>query len=196
RSRAFINGSAATLSQLRDVGEYLVDIHGQHAHQSLLKATKQYELLDAQGGHLPLAKAVHKAWQSWQTLQQQHQQAVEQAGQLAQQREQLQWQLNELNELGILENEWEQISEEHQRLSHSQALISGTSTSLSLLDGEESSAQHALNAAAHEIQNLLPHDSRLQQVYDTIESARIACAEAVSDLNSYVYNMELDPDRL
>lgn len=196
RSRAFINGSAATLSQLRDVGEHLVDIHGQHAHQSLLKAAKQYELLDAQGGHLTLAKDVHKAWQGWQTLQQQHQQAVEQAGQLAQQREQLQWQLNELNELGILENEWEQISEEHQRLSHSQALISGTSTSLSLLDGEESSAQHALNAAAHEIQNLLPHDSRLQQVYDTIESARIACAEAVSDLNSYVYNMELDPDRL
>ena len=82
-------------------------------------------------------------------------------------------------------------------MSHSQALIAGTSKALQLLDAEESSAQKNLNAAAHELQHLLDHDAQhLQQIFDTVESARIACAEAISDLNSYVYNMELDPDRL
>ena len=83
RSRAFINGSPATLTQLRDVGEFLVDIHGQHAHQSLLKAAKQYELLDSQGGHSDVAKGVQQAWTVWQELRRQYQQAAEQADQLA-----------------------------------------------------------------------------------------------------------------
>lgn len=196
RSRAFINGVPATLAQLRDVGELLVDIHGQHAHQSLLKPAKQYELLDSQGGHTALAKQVQKAWSTWQDTARLYKEAVEQADHLKVLREQLQWQLDELHALNLQENEWEAVSEEHQRLSHSQALISGTANTLTLLDADEGSAQLALNAAAHEIELLLRHDVRLQQIYETIESARIACSEAVSDLNSYVYNMELDPDRL
>lgn len=196
RSRAFINGVPATLAQLRDIGELLVDIHGQHAHQSLLKPAKQYELLDSQGGHTALAKQVQKAWSTWQDTARLYKEAVEQADHLKVLREQLQWQLDELHALNLQENEWEAVSEEHQRLSHSQALISGTANTLTLLDADEGSAQLALNAAAHEIELLLRHDVRLQQIYETIESARIACSEAVSDLNSYVYNMELDPDRL
>ncbi|MCQ9617007.1 DNA repair protein RecN [Paenalcaligenes niemegkensis] len=196
RSRAFINGAPATLTQLRDIGELLVDIHGQHAHQSLLKTAKQYELLDSQGGHSHLARQVHRAWSEWQDAQRRHQLAAEQADILANEREQLEWKLGEFQNLDLQEGEWETVSDEHQRLAHSQTLIDGTSTTLQLLDADENSAQLALNTAAHEIQAILRHDTHLQQIFDTIESARIACAEAISDLNSYVSNMELDPDRL
>ncbi|MGB3288725.1 MAG: DNA repair protein RecN [Burkholderiaceae bacterium] len=196
RSRAFINGLPVTLGQLRELGEYLVDIHGQHAHQSLLKPASQRELLDTQGGHLPLARQVQQAWQQWQQALKTLDAARENSAALQEERERLEWQLSELNRVGLQPGEWEAINKDHNRLAHAQALLDGATQTLAALDGDEGSAQQALNAAGHALQQLLRHDTHLQGIYDAIESARISAAEAVSDLNSYLDKLELEPDRL
>lgn len=196
RSKAFINGLPVALGQLRELGEQLVDIHGQHAHQSLLRAASQREMLDAQGGHQGLARQVQQAWQQWQEARKALEAAQRDAEALQQERERLAWQAGELDRLELRPGEWETVSGDHNRLAHAQALLDGAGQALAALDGEDDSALRRLDAAAHQIKQLLRHDAHLQGVYDAIESARIAAGEAVSDLNGYRDRVELDPERL
>ncbi|MBV6305024.1 DNA repair protein RecN [Candidimonas humi] len=196
RSKAFINGLPVALGQLRELGEQLVDIHGQHAHQSLLRAASQREMLDAQGGHQALARQVLQAWQQWQEARKALEAAQRNAEVLQQERERLAWQAGELDRLELRPGEWETVSGDHNRLAHAQALLDGAGQALAALDGEDDSALRRLDAAAHQIKQLLRHDAHLQGVYDAIESARIAAGEAVSDLNAYRDRVELDPERL
>ncbi|MBB5214977.1 DNA repair protein RecN [Parapusillimonas granuli] len=196
RSRAFINGLPANLAQLRELGEQLVDIHGQHMHQSLLKTACQRDMLDAQGNHQALARQVQQAWQAWQAAEKSLDQARRNAAALKEERERLEWQLAELERLGLQEGEWESISQDHNRLAHAQALLEGAGHALAALDDDQGSARHTLNAAAQHIQQLLRHDGQLQTIYDAIESARISVSEAVSDLNSYLDRLELNPEQL
>jgi len=196
RSRGYINGMPATLAQLRELGDSLVDIHGQHAHQSLMRADAQRDLLDAHGGHGELRQAVGQAWKDWRALARQLDMAEKDAAGLAAERERLQWQADELDQLALQPDEWETLQTEQSRLAHAQALLDGASQILEALDGEDGSARHRLNAAQHRLQQMLRHDPALQGVADEIESAGIAMAEAVSDLNNYVSRVELDPQRL
>jgi DNA repair protein RecN (Recombination protein N) len=196
RSRAFVNGLPVTQAQLRELAEHLVDIHGQHAHQSLLKSSSQRSLLDDQGGHQALAAEVRQAWQAWQQADKALQAATQNAGQIQQERERLAWQAAELDHLDPRKGEWEHISNDHNRLAHAQALQEGASQALAALDNDESSAQQCLGAAEHHLKALVRHDSHLQGILDTIASARIAAADAVSDLNGYLDRLELDPDSL
>lgn len=196
RGKAYVNGVPATLGMLRELGEHLVDIHGQHAHQGLLIPARQRDLLDQQGGLVEQARATTQAWQIWRQALEALQAAQRNADALQQERERLQWQLDELNKLAPRPGEWELISNEQSRLAHGQALLEGTGRALSMLDDDSGSALAALNAAFHQVQALLRHDSELQSVADALESARISAAEAASDLNSYVSRLELDPDSL
>ena len=198
RSRSFINGVPVNLGQLRELGEQLVDIHGQHAHQSLLKTGKQRELLDTQGGHLPLARQVQQAWQQWQQAEKNLAHAQSNAETLQAEREQLEWQISQLEELGLQDKEWETLNADHSRLAHAQALLDAATQALAALDGDDmqGSAAQALNSAAHAIQQQLRHDPQLQGVYDAIESARISATEAASDLNSYLSRLDLEPEKL
>lgn len=196
RSRAYINGIPATLAQLRQLGESLVDIHGQHAHQSLAKAASQRDMLDAQGGHQQLARDTQQAWQQWQSAQKALQQARDNQAALQQQREQLEWQVAELQRLAPGKDEWEALSANHNRLAHAQSLLDGATQALAALDNDEASVQHYLGAAIHQLRPLLRHDNHLQGICDAIESARVAANEAVSDLNSYIDRLELDPETL
>src|SRR5699024_4387823 len=122
RSRAFINGLPVTLTQLRELGEYLVDIHGQHAHQSLLKPGHQRAMLDAHGGHGKLVDQLAQAWQTWQAARHalENAQATQETHEAR--RQELQWQLDQLEQLDLAENEWEQLTAQHQRLAHVQTL--------------------------------------------------------------------------
>lgn len=196
RSKAYVNGVPANLGMLREIGSYLVDIHGQHAHQGLLSPTKQRQLLDQQGNLGDLAHDTQQAWRAWRRALDALESAQRDADAIQQERERLQWQLSELDKLAPQPGEWEQVSNEQSRLAHGQALLEGCSSALALLDDESGSATQALNAAAHHIERLLRHDSQLQSVLDALESARIANSEAVSDLNSYLDRLELDPQAL
>lgn len=196
RSRAYINGVPVPLGHLRELGALLVDIHGQHAHQSLLNAGSQRDMLDTQGGNEALAQEVRQAWLQWQALAAKLQQAQENKAVLQQERERLAWQLGLLHELGLHEGEWEEINERHRRLAHGQSLIEGAGQALAALDSDEASARQLLAAASQKISRLLAHDEQLQAILDVIESAHIATTEAISDLNRYLSGLDLDPETL
>ncbi|KOF55024.1 MULTISPECIES: DNA repair protein RecN [unclassified Achromobacter] len=196
RSRAYINGTPATVSQLRELGDGLVDIHGQHAHQSLMRADAQRDLLDAHGGHAELRQETASAWKAWRTVARQLEAAEKDAQALADERDRVQWQAEELDRLDLQPDEWDALQAEHTRLAHAQSLLEGANQILEALDGEGDSARHRITAASQRLQQMLRHDAALQGVCDELESAGIAIAEAVSDLNNYVSRVDLDPRRL
>ncbi len=196
RSRAYVNGSAVTLTQLREIGEYLIDIHGQHAHQSLLRADNQRELLDAHGNHQTLRQSTTLAFKAWRATEKQLSLAEQDANTVAQVREQLDWKTGELARLALGPTEWAEISAEHTRLANGQSLLDGAAHTLNALDEGDAAVHHQLATAVQRISQLLRHDANLQTVHDALDSARIAVSEAVSDLNDYVSRAELDPARL
>ncbi len=196
RSRAYVNGSVVTITQLREIGEQLIDIHGQHAHQSLLRADNQRELLDAHGSLQPLRQTTALAFKAWRATEKQLAVSEQDASSLAQARERLEWQTSELARLSLGVTEWADISAEHTRLANGQSLLDGAAQTLASLDEAEASVQQQLGAAVQRIGQLLRHDSQLKTVYDALDSAHIAVGEAVSDLNDYVSRAELDPARL
>ena len=196
RSRGYINGSAVTLTQLREVGEHLVDIHGQHAHQSLLKPESQRDMVDAHGGHSPLRQHVTQAWKAWRKIERQLALSEQDASVLNAARERLEWQLGELDRLELDVTEWQDISAEHTRLANAQSLLDGVAQALEGLDAHQASAHHLVVDALQKTSNLLRHDPALRTVHESLDSARISISEAVSDLNAYLSRVELDPERL
>lgn len=196
RSRAFINGSVATLTQLREAGDQLVDIHGQHAHQLLLKGGAQRDLLDRHAGLSALVSDVSKAFRTAHDLRKQLAQA-ENAGQdLARERERLEWQLEELNELAPVAGEWLTIQSDHSRLANAAKIISGCQESITILSESDHSVDSSLSKMNAVMQDLLEHDPNLKDIADALESAQIQVDEAVHGLNRYLQKVDLDPERL
>lgn len=196
RSKAFINGTPATLAQLRELGEHLVDIHGQHAHQSLLQTAQQRELLDTHGGQRALAQSVAQAWQAWQAAESALADAQRDAAQRAQARATLDEQLAALDTLNLHAGEWDQLCAHQTRLAHAQSLLEGAGQALEALEGDQGSASQALGVALHALHPLVRHDPSLENLHQTLESAQIACAETISGLNAYLDRLEPDPAAL
>ena len=197
RSKAFINGITATVTQLREVGEMLVDIHGQHAHQSLMKADAQRMLLDAHAGLHDDAKAVAAAYKSWRALARQREEFERDARNVLLERERLEWQVSELEKLAVRPGEWGEISNEHSRLSHAASLIEGAQQALDMLSESESSPiLSQLTSIGLKLDKLADIDDKLKPVLDALEPARIQLQEAVYALNDYLGRIELDPERL
>ena len=196
RSRAFINGSVATLAQLREAGDQLVDIHGQHAHQLLLKSGAQRELLDRHAGLLPLATEVAQFFKTLIDSRRRLEQA-ENAGQdIERERERLEWQLEELTALSPLEGEWTSIQSEHAKLANGAKLISGCQEALEVLSNADHSLESSLSKVGSSISALAEHDSALSSISESLESAQIQLDEATHGLNRYLQKIDLDPARL
>jgi DNA repair protein RecN (Recombination protein N) len=196
RSKAFINGVAATATQLRDLGEMLVDIHGQHAHQSLLKADAQRVLLDTQAGLQEQAKAVAAAYKSWRAIAKQREEFETNARNVLLERERLEWQVGELEKLAVKPGEWTEIANEHSRLSHAASLIEGAQEALSAISESDDPILSRLSALSQKLGKLADIDDALKPVMETLEPARIQLQESVYALNDYLGRVELDPDRL
>ncbi len=196
RSKAFINGIAATAAQLREVGTMLVDIHGQHAHQSLLKADAQRQLLDGQAGLLEDAAAVAAAYKSWQALARQREEFERNARNVLLERERLEWQVGELEKLAVKPGEWSEISTEHSRLAHAASLIEGAQEALDVISESDNPMLSQLSALTQKLGKLADIDSALAPVLEALEPARIQLQEAVYSLNDYLGRVELDPERL
>jgi len=196
RSRAFINGSVATLVQLREAGDQLVDIHGQHAHQLLLKGGAQRELLDRHAGLLPLTLEVAQAFKTVADSRRLLQQA-ENAGQdVERERERLEWQLEELTELSPQEGEWESIQSEHARLANGAKLIGGCQEAIDVLSDADNSLESTLSKVCVTVGALAEHDPALGDINQALESASIQLDEAIHGLNRYLQKIDLDPARL
>ncbi|MGE4448329.1 MAG: DNA repair protein RecN [Azospira sp.] len=196
RSRAYINGSAATLQQLRQAAEWLVDIHGQHAHQSLLRGEAQRQLLDAHAGHADLARSVGEAWRTWRDARDSLEAAAEGGEALAREREQLEWQVRELETLAFSADEWENLNQEHKRLAHAASLLEGAQFSLGLLAEGEGACEAQVRAVASRLDGLAEYDPALSEVAQLVQSAEAELAEAVSALRRYADRVDLDPARL
>ncbi len=196
RSRAYINGSAATLQQLRQAAEWLVDIHGQHAHQSLLRGEAQRQLLDAHAGHADLARSVGEAWRTWRDARDSLDAAAEGGEALAREREQLEWQVRELESLAFSADEWENLNQEHKRLAHAASLLEGAQFSLGLLAEGEGACEAQVRAVASRLDGLADYDPALSEVAQLVQSAEAELAEAVSALRRYADRVDLDPARL
>lgn len=196
RSRAYINGSAATLQQLRQAAEWLVDIHGQHAHQSLLRGEAQRQLLDAHAGHADLARSVGEAWRTWRDARDSLDAAAEGGEALAREREQLEWQVRELETLAFSADEWENLNQEHKRLAHAASLLEGAQFSLGLLAEGEGACEAQVRAVASRLDGLAEYDPALSEVAQLVQSAEAELAEAVSALRRYADRVDLDPARL
>ena len=196
RSKAFINGVAATATQLRDLGEMLVDIHGQHAHQSLLKTDAQRILLDTQAGLQEEVRAVAAAYKAWRATARQLSEFETNARNVLLERERLEWQVNELEKLAMKPGEWNDIVNEHSRLSHAASLIEGAQEALSAISESDDPILSRLSSLSQKLGKLADIDEALKPVMETLEPARIQLQEAVYALNDYLGRVELDPDRL
>ncbi|CAJ0722411.1 MAG: DNA repair protein RecN [Ralstonia sp.] len=196
RSKAFINGAAVTLAQLREVGEQLVDIHGQHAHQLLLKADAQRSLLDAHAGLEGAVRVVGERYREWHAVVRAREAAEQQSREAQLERERIEWQVNELQKLGPQPGEWEEVQAEHHRLSHAASLIEGTRAALDGLSESEGAVLTQLGTTLHTLRELAEIDPALADVLAALEPAEVQIQEAVHTLARYADRAELDPDRL
>lgn len=206
KSRAWINGSVATATQLRELADHLVDIHGQHAWAMLTRPDAVRDLLDAyaQIDRAPLTKA----WTDWRAAYAQLDLARATASTQAQERERLQWQIGEVEKLklngddpaGDAPSEWDELNREHDRLSNAQALMDAATTALVALDGGESDSQshaasriHSANAALAAQSHI---ESGFQSLCEELASATALVEDAARSLQTYLKNTDLDPTRL
>jgi DNA repair protein RecN (Recombination protein N) len=196
RSRGYINGSPATAQQLREVGEFLVDIHGQHAHQSLLRADAQRALLDSHAGLSAEAQQVAAAWRTWRAARQALEDAASGVEALVREREQLEWQVRELDALAFTNDEWAELEVEHRRLGHAASLIEGAQFALDVLADGEAACASQVDGVAARLDSLASYDPALQAVAGLLQSAQAELSEAISTLRRYADRVDLDPARL
>ena len=196
RSRCFVNGHAVTLAQLKAAGEHLVDIHGQHEHQSLLRPVAQRALLDAHAGNEELVSQTAEYYRAWKRLQTLADEAEKTFAQREAERSEIQSALNDLKKLALREGEWEQVCAEHTRLQHGSSLLGGAQSALEALAESEGACMAQLSAVASRLKSLSTHDSRLGAVVDLLESAEAQAGEAVRALRQYASRVELDPAAL
>jgi DNA repair protein RecN (Recombination protein N) len=194
RSRAWINGSPATVAQLREAADHLVDIHGQHAWQSLTRPAAVRALLDAQAGVDD--GAMGAAWQTWRQAIAQLDAARGQRDTLERERERLAWQISELDKLAPADGEWETLNAEHQRQAHAQALVDGARAALQALfdDGDSANAQTSRAIAA--LDEVQRYDGELGALAEQLRAAQTQLEDAAHTLHSYLGQREPDPERL
>ena len=196
RSRGFINGHAATAAQLREAGDFLVDIHGQHQHQSLSRPATQRALTDAYGGLEAQSEQVAEAWRTWQRRREERLAFEGNAAAINAERERLEWQLQDLDGLKLSPGEWTAIGAEHARLAHAASLIEAAQAGVEMLSEGEGAALDQLNAVIARLKPLLQHDDRLKEILDALEPAQIQLHEGAGALRRYSERADLDPQRL
>jgi DNA repair protein RecN (Recombination protein N) len=196
RSRCFVNGHSATLGQLREAGEHLVDIHGQHEHQSLLRAVGQRELLDAHAGAQELARDCAEAWRNWQRLEALAAEAAQEFARRESERAELQEKLGELKTLALKDGEWDALASQHQRLAHGSSLLAGAQSSLEALSEADGACLPQLSAVASRLRALSEHDPQLKGIVELLESATAEAGEAARALRDYASRVDLDPEAL
>jgi DNA repair protein RecN (Recombination protein N) len=199
RSRAYLNGAAATLGQLREAADFLADIHGQHAHHSLLRADAQRALLDAHAGVQALARDVAAAHAVWRNASTARQAAEKDVAATTRERELLEWQVKELAALAFDAHEWQETEQEQRRLAHAASLLEASDAALAVLDEGQGGGDAALSALQHasvRLTELTSYDAALGDAAALFDSALIQLQESALALRRYRERLDLDPARL
>lgn len=196
RSRAFVNGTAVTMQQLKALGELLLDIHGQHFHQSLGRNPVQRDLLDHYGGLLDRREATEAAFTQWQVLKEQLEKLAAADADRESRLDLLKFQLDELDSLAVRQGEPEDLLLERQKLLHGSKLADGVASALGNLAEHESGNANTLVAdASRSIQNLLKYDDGLAAIAQLLENAAIQLDEAADAIQRYSESLDMDPAR-
>ena len=196
RSRAYINTTPVPQQLLRDAGACLVDIHGQHGNQGLLKRDGQRELLDGFGDYDAISEQVSSAFEKWDEVTRELHSLTGAGGESDAQQSLLKYQVEELEGLGLEEDEVDRLEKEYKRLVNINTLLETTQQSLNSLFEGEQSANDRINTAKRELAALERFDPRLADITGLLENATIHIAEAIEELRAYLHNMEQDPARL
>jgi DNA repair protein RecN (Recombination protein N) len=198
KSRAWVNGSPATATQLRELGEQLLDIHGQHAWQSLTRPDAVRGLLDAYAG--TNTRPLKADWQAWRQAQQTLADAQQSQSTLANERERLAWQIGELEKLNPQLGEWQELSTQHSRLANAQALIDGANQSTVLLEGGDSDSEggalRQLSRAIQTLQSLGQFEPEFNVLAEVLVSAQAQVEDVAHSLHTYLRKTDLDPQHL
>ncbi len=196
RARAFINGRSVSSAQLRALGDLLVDIHGQHAHQSLLRQAAQRALLDAYGGQQQQAAAVAELHRRWRELDNRWRELTAARDQRAERLDLLRFQVDELVELGLADGELDALDAEQRRLANLGDLQGTAAALVELLYDGDAALRDQLGRAGSELSGLADIDQRLAETRDLIAGATVQVEEAAANLRQYVDELDLDPGRL
>jgi DNA repair protein RecN (Recombination protein N) len=194
KSRAWINGSPATATQLREVADQLVDIHGQHAWQSLTRPDAVRGLLD--GYASVTTQALQQLWQRWRMAQKTLADARAAQDSLQRERERLAWQIAEVEKLAPGDDEWEELNTNHTRLAHAQALLEAAQGALQALEGEDGGAASRLSQAQALLQGQEHVEPAFRDLAQVLASSLAQAEDAAHSLHAYLRKTELDPQRL
>ncbi len=196
RSRGFINGTTATIAQLKDLGECLIDIYSQNAHHSLLKPATQRELLDEFASASDLANQVASQYKIWHKLHVQRIEVEKNSAAYADELAELRDKTRELKQLNFAVDEWQELQAEHHRLANGASLLSGLEACIGLLSENEPNVNAMLAQVQNKLIGLVEFDAQLKEAADGVDSALIQLEEASRGLNRYLQTAELDPERL
>ncbi|WP_039907239.1 DNA repair protein RecN [Candidatus Regiella insecticola] len=197
RSRAFINGVAVPVSQLRELGQLLIEVHGQHAHQLLLKSTHQKKLLDAYADQSVLLAKMREVYATWQQSRQALAQHQQRTLELSSRQQLLQYHLQELNALAPQAGKYEQIDKEYKRLADREQLLLMSQQALQFLsEGEQQNILHQLNVVKEKITELEGMDSHFQDMLSMLDEANIRINEISGELSRYIQQLDVKPSRL
>lgn len=198
RSRAFVNGVPVTLQQVRTVGEWLLDIHGQHAHQSLLRSDAQRQLLDDFGQLQKDGAAVAEAWRTWSSARQLLEEAGKRSGDIEARRDTLAWQIKALAEVANDEPDWgwQAMGEEQSRLANASTLIEIVQDTIDVLGEGDEPLLSLLSRLEHRLKDGAAMDVRLQEPTDLLLAAHNELSEALTVLRRHLDRLDVDPARL
>ena len=194
KSRAWINGSAATVAQLREAADQLVDIHGQHAWQSLTRGPAVRALLDGYGGLDTSALAA--LWSEWKVAAQTLASASARQSDLERERERLAWQIGELDKLAPGAEEWAELEAEHKKLANAQALIDAAQGALQCVSEADDNAEALTTRALSALQDVAGFDAQLAAAIDVLQGAQAQLQDVSHTLASYLNHTDIDPQRL
>ena len=194
KSRAWINGSPATATQLRGLGDMLLDIHGQHAWQSLTRPDAVRGLLDAYAG--VTLQALNQAWTHWRQASQALQDAQSAQTTLQEERDRLLWQIAEVDKLQPGDDEWDELNSQHTRLSHAQALMDAAQAAIHALEDDDGGALRLLAKAQDTLQNQTDVEPEFTALVDVLASSLAQAGDVAHSLHAYLNHAELDPERL
>ena len=196
RSKGYINGVPVPLQQLKALSQFLVQVHGQHAHQALLKPEIQLAILDGYASHTKLQASVRDGYRTWHDLANEEKKLIQNQQQRAARQQLLQYQVSELDEFALADGEYSKIEAEHRLLANSTELVQECMTSVdALYENENNAICSMLQVVTHRLENLLDMDPNLKSITDTLQEAVVLVEEAGNELRSYTDNLDRDPEQ-